>query len=308
MSAISSREQREIEQANESGVESVVFVHGLWLLASSWDRWRRLFEDAGYATLAPSWPDDPETVEEARRHPELFAHKRVEQVAAHYAEVIHRLGSPPAIVGHSFGGLIAQRLAGMGLATVTVAIDPAPFRGVLPLPLSALRSASPVLGNPANYGRAVALTFEQFRYGWGNALSEEEARALYDTYSVAGPGVPLFQAALANLNPWTEVRVDTANPDRGPLLIVSGEKDHTVPWAIANASYKRQRRNPGITQIHEVPNRGHSLTIDSGWREVADIALAFLKQHQPARPQPPTNRRAREGLEHGPEATPHAGH
>ncbi len=284
MSAISSREEREIEQANQSGAEPVVFVHGLWLLASSWDRWRRLFEDAGYATLAPSWPDDPENVEEARRHPEVFAHKRVEQVTDHFADVIRQLSSPPAIVGHSFGGLIAQRLAGMGLATVSVAVDPAPFRGVLPLPFSALRSGFPVLGNPANYGRAVALTFEQFRYGWANALGEDEARKLYDTYSVAGPGVPLFQAATANLNPWTQAKVDTTNPDRGPLLIVSGEKDHTVPWAIANGSYKRQRRNPGVTEIREIPNRGHSLTIDSGWQEVAEVALAFVKQHQPARP------------------------
>ncbi len=284
MSAISPREQREITRANQAEAEPVVFVHGLWLLSSSWDRWRSFFEESGYVTLAPSWPDDPETVEEARRHPEVFAHKRVEQVTDHFAEVIRQLSSPPAVVGHSFGGLITQRLAGMGLATVSVAIDPAPFRGVLPLPFSALKSASPVLGNPANYGRAVSLTFEQFRYGWANALSEEEGRQLFETYSVAGPGVPLFQAATANLNPWTEVKVDTTNPDRGPMLIISGEKDHTVPWAIANASYKRQRRNPGITEIRKIPNRGHSLTIDRGWREVAEVALSFVKQHQPARP------------------------
>ena len=283
MAVVSAREQREIALANRSGAEPVVFVHGLWLLASSWDPWRSLFEASGYATLAPSWPDDPETVEEARRHPEVFARKRVEQVTEHFAEVIRQLSSPPAIVGHSFGGLIAQRLAGQGLASVSVAIDPAPFRGVLPLPLSALRSAFPVLSNPANYGRAVALTFEQFRYGWANALTEEEARELYDRYSVAAPGLPLFQAATANLNPWTGASVDTTNPDRGPLLIISGEKDHTVPWAIANASYKRQRRNPGVTEIREVANRGHALTIDSGWREVAEVALAFVRQHQPPR-------------------------
>jgi alpha-beta hydrolase superfamily lysophospholipase len=279
MSVISPRERREIDRANESGAEPVVFVHGLWLLASSWDRWRSLFEESGYVTLAPSWPDDPETVEEARRHPEVFARKRVEQVTDHFADVINELRSPPAIIGHSFGGLIAQRLAGQGLATVTVAIDPAPFRGVLPLPLSALRSAFPVLGNPANYNRAVALTYDQFRFGWANNTTEEEARQLYETFSVAGPGVPLFQAATANVNPWTKATVDTANPDRGPLLILSGEKDHTVPWAIAHASYKRQRRNPGITEIQPIPGRGHSLTIDSGWREVAEAALAFVKRH-----------------------------
>jgi pimeloyl-ACP methyl ester carboxylesterase len=284
MSAISPREQREIARANASGLEPVVFVHGLWLLAGSWDHWRSLFEEGGYVTLAPGWPDEPETVEEARRDPQVFARKRVEQVTDHFAAVVRQLRSAPAVIGHSFGGLITQRLAGQGLVAASVAIDPAPFRGVLPLPLSALKAAFPVLGNPANYGRAVALTFDQFRFAFANAATEEEAHRLYETYAVAGSGVTLFQAATANLNPWTGAKVDTANPDRGPLLIISGEKDNTVPWAMAHASYRRQKRNPGVTEIHEMPGRGHSLTIDSGWREVADVALAFVKQHHPARP------------------------
>ena len=191
---------------------------------------------------------------------------------------MERLTRKPAIVGHSFGGLLAQILAGRGLAAATVAIDPAPFRGVLPLPLSSLKSAWPVLGNPANRGRAIPLTFEQFRFGFANAVSEDEARELYQTYAVPASGAPLFQAAAANLNPWTEVKVDTDNPNRGPLLIISGEKDNTVPWAIANASYKQQKGNPGVTEIVEMPNRGHALTIDGGWREVADTALAFVRR------------------------------
>jgi pimeloyl-ACP methyl ester carboxylesterase len=284
MSRLSQRERGEVERANGLGAVPAVFVHGLWLLASSWDPWRALFEEAGYVALAPSWPDDPETVEEARRHPEVFAHKKVRQVTDHYAEVIAALEVAPAVVGHSFGGLIAQRLAGEGLSEATVAVDPAPFRGVLPLPLSALRSALPVLGNPANYGRAVALSFEQFRYAFANTASEEEARHLYQTFSVAAPGAPLFQAATANLNPWTEASVDTANPDRGPVLILSGEKDHTVPGAIALAAYRRQRRNPGVTEFREMAGRGHSLTIDSGWREVAEVALDFVQRHHPAHP------------------------
>ena len=283
MSAMSQREEREISRANASEAAPVVFVHGLWLLASSWDPWRAVFEEAGYVALAPSWPDDPETVVEARDHPEVFAHKRVDEVTAHFADVIRLLRTPPAIVGHSFGGLITQRLAGMGLGAAAVAIDPAPFRGVLPLPLSALKAALPVLGNPANFNRAVALTYEQFRFAFANAASEEEAKRLYETYAVAGSGAPLFEAATANLNPWTAAKVDTANPARGPLLIISGEKDNTVPWAVANASYKRQARNPGVTEIREIPGRGHSLTIDSGWREVAEVALAFVKRHHPAR-------------------------
>jgi non-heme chloroperoxidase len=182
------------------------------------------------------------------------------------------------VVGHSFGGLLAQIVAGRGLAAVSVAIDPAPFRGVLPLPISALKSASPVLGNPANRNRAVPLTYDQFLYAFANAVSEDEAKELYETFAVPAAGAPLFQAATANLNPWTEAKVDTKNPDRGPLLIIDGEKDHTVPWAIANASYKKQKRNKGVTEIVKIANRGHSLTIDSGWREVAETTLTFVKK------------------------------
>ena len=269
----------QIERANATGLTPVVFIHGLWLLPSSWDRWAAVFEDAGYTTVRPGWPDDPETVAEAKAHPEVFAHKSVGQVAEHYSEAIGQLKKKPAVIGHSFGGLLAQIVAGRGLSAATVAIDPGPFRGVLPLPISSLKSASPVLGNPANRGRAVALTFEQFKYGWANALGEDEAKDLYETYHVPASGVPLFQAALGNLNPWTEAKVDTKNPDRGPLLFISGEKDNTVPWAITNASYKQQKGNKAVTEIVEMPNRGHALVIDSGWREVADTALAFVKRY-----------------------------
>ena len=276
--AITQREAQQIEEANASGRTAVVLIHGLWLLPSSWDRWRELFDEAGYATLTPSWPDDPETMEQARANPQVFAKKTVEQVAEHVGDVIGKLTGKPAVIGHSFGGLLAQIIAGRGLSAASVAIDPAPFRGVLPLPVSALRSAMPVLANPANRGRAVTLTLEQFRYGWANAVSEQEAKQLHDTFHVAAPGAPLFQAATANLNPWTEAKVDSTNPERGPLLIVSGGADHTVPWAIANASFKRQQRNTGVTEIVEVPNRGHALTIDGGWRLVADTTLAFVKR------------------------------
>jgi pimeloyl-ACP methyl ester carboxylesterase len=271
-------EAAQVERANSTGRQPIVFVHGLWLLPSSWDRWAKLFEKAGYTSLTPGWPDDPQTVEEANEHPEVFAGKTIGDVADHYDEIIRGLDKKPVILGHSFGGLLAQILAGRGLACATVAIDPAPFRGVLPLPISALKSARPVLGNPANRSRAVPLTFEQFRYGFANAVSEDEATELYHSFAVPGSGAPLFQAAAANLNPWTEAKVDSENPDRGPLLLISGEKDNTVPWAIANASYKKQQRNEGVTEIVEMPNRGHALVIDSGWREVADTAVAFVQR------------------------------
>jgi non-heme chloroperoxidase len=276
--SVTSHESEQVARANESGLQPVVFIHGLWLLPSSWDRWATAFEEAGYIAVSPGWPDDPDTVEEANANPEVFAHKTVGQVADHFADVIGGLDRKPAVIGHSFGGLLTQIIAGRGLSAASVAIDPAPFRGVLPLPISALKSASPVLSNPANRNRAVPLTYEQFRYGFANAVSEDEAKQLYDAYAVPAPGAPLFQAATANLNPWTEAKVNSKNPERGPLLIISGEKDHTVPWAIANASYKKQKRNEGVTEIVEMKDRGHALTIDSGWREVADTALAFVKR------------------------------
>jgi pimeloyl-ACP methyl ester carboxylesterase len=278
MATLSQREQQQVDQANAGGRPPVVFIHGLWLLPSSWDRWAELFEEAGYAAVAPSWPDDPETVQEARAHPEVLAGKTLGQVADHTAEVIGRLTGKPAVLGHSTGGLLAQMIADRGLSAATVAIDPGPFRGVLPLPISALRSAAPVLANPLNRSRAVTLTLDQFKYGWANALDDDEAAELYATYHVAAPGVALMQMANANVNPRSEARLDPANPDRGPLLVMDGEKDHTVPWAIANATYKRQRRNAAVTEIVQMPNRGHSLTIDSGWREVAETALAFVRR------------------------------
>src|SRR5499426_169172 len=277
--SISEREKREIETANASGSTPVVFIHGLWLLPSSWANWADVFRQAGYAPLTPDWPDDPETVEGARAEPEVLANKTLKQVATHTTEVIDALDRKPAVIGHSTGGLLAQMLAGRGLAAVTVAIDPGVFRGVLPLPASVLKGVGPFLVDPRTRGRAITLTFDQFKYGWTNALDEQESKQLYDTFHVACSGIALVQMGNANLNPWTEAKVNTKNPDRGPLLIIDGEKDHTVPWAIANAAYKRQRRNVGMTEITKIPNRGHSLTIDHGWREVAQPALDFVKQY-----------------------------
>ena len=278
MTVLTAHEQQEIDRANTDGKQPVVFVHGLYLLASSWDNWRQFFEERGYTTIAPGWPDDPETVAQANDDPEVFAHKRIKQVTDHYAQAIQQLTKKPAVIGHSFGGLIAQQLADEGLSAVTVAIDPPGFRGVLPLPLSELKSGAPVLSNPANYHRAVSLTYEQFRYGFANALEEDEAHQLYDTYAVPGSGTPLFQAAAANLNPRTEDQVNTRNPERGPLLLIAGEKDHTVPASVVKAAYKLQQHNPAVTEFQEMPDRGHSLVIDHGWRKVAEAALTFIAQ------------------------------
>jgi len=278
MSTVTKRERDQVEKANMSGKRTVVFVHGLWLLPTSWDRWAKLFDGAGFATLTPGWPDDPETVESANAKPEVMANKSVGQVADHFAEIISGLNKKPAVIGHSFGGLLTEILAGRGLSEASVAISPAPFRGVLPLPFSSLRAASPVLKNPANRHRAIPLTYEQFRFAFANAVSEGEAKELYGKFAVPAPGEPLFQGAGANLNPWTEAKVDHKNKERGPLLIISGEKDHTVPWAISNASFKKEKKNKGVTEITKIAGRGHALTIDNGWREVAETALRFVQR------------------------------
>jgi pimeloyl-ACP methyl ester carboxylesterase len=278
VTSISERERREIEAANASGKTPVVFIHGLWLLPSSWANWADFFRQAGYPPLTPDWPDDPVTVEEARANPKVFAKKTLKQVADHATQIIDALDEKPVVMGHSTGGLLAQMLAGWGLSAATVAIDPGVFRGVLPLPVSVLRSSGPFLVNPLTRGRAITLTFKQFTYGWANALDESEAKDLYDTFHVAGSGISLAQMGYANLNPWTQAKVNTKNSDRGPLLIIEGEKDHTVPWALAHAAYKRQARNRAVTEIMKIPSRGHALTIDHGWREVAQAALDFVER------------------------------
>jgi pimeloyl-ACP methyl ester carboxylesterase len=275
---MSPEEKRQVQRANKSGKQPVAFVHGLWLLQNSWDRWVKLFEKAGYVAITPGWPDDPETVAEAHAHPEVLAGKSIKDIADYVGGVIGQLDKRPAVIGHSFGGLMTEIIAGRGLAAVSVAISPAPHRGVLPLPISSLRVASVAVKNPRNRNRAVPLTFEQFRYGFGNAIDEKEAKELYKTYSVAGPGKTLFQAAAANLNPWSQDKVDTKNPERGPMLLIAGGRDHTVPWSITNASYKREHHNKDVTEIVKFPDRAHSLTIDHGWQEVAQTALEFVKR------------------------------
>jgi pimeloyl-ACP methyl ester carboxylesterase len=278
MTSISERESREIEAANASGKTPVVFIHGLWVLPSSWNLWADFFQGTGFVPLTPDWPDDPATVEEARANPTVLAAKTLKQIADHTTEIINALNMKPVVMGHSTGGLVAQMIAGRGLAAATVAIDPGVFRGVLPLPFSVLKSVGPFLANPLTRRRAITLTFEQFKYSWANAVNENEAKELYNSFHVAGSGIALAQMGNANLNPWTQAKVNTKNPSRGPLLIIDGEKDHTVPWAIAHSAYKRQRRNPALTEIVKIPNRGHALTIDHGWREVAQTALDFLNR------------------------------
>ena len=257
----------------------VVFIHGLWLHASSWQPWQDLFDSAGYRSSAPGWPHEAATVAEARAHPDAVANLSIDEVTEHYARIIAVLDEPPIIIGHSFGGLFAEKLLGQGIGAAAVAIDPAQIKGVLPLPLAQLRSGLPALGNPANLHRSVSLTKKEFRYGFGNAVSEEESDRLYDSWTVPSPARPLFQAAAANFVMHAQAAVDTANTERGPLLLISGTADHTVPDVVTRSTFKQYRDSTAVTELKQFEGRGHSLTVDSGWHDVAEAVLAWLKDH-----------------------------
>jgi pimeloyl-ACP methyl ester carboxylesterase len=257
----------------------VVFVHGLWLHSDSWGAWVDLFRESGYEPTAPGWPGDSGTVEEARANPDKVARHGIRDVVDHYAEAIRGLPSKPIVIGHSFGGLIVQSLLTQDLAAAAVALDAAPIKGVVYLPPSALRVASIALRNPANSKRAVSLTPQQFRYGFGNAIPEAESADLFERWTIPSPGKPLFEAASANFTPSSPAAVDTKNSTRGPLLLIAGGKDHTVPAAITRSTLKQYRHSAAVTDYKEFPDRGHSLGIDHGWREIADYSLEWLKRH-----------------------------
>jgi pimeloyl-ACP methyl ester carboxylesterase len=254
----------------------VLFIHGLWLHASSWQPWVDLFQEKGYAPVAPGWPGDSDTVAESRANPDAIADRGIDEVTGHYAGIIGELPAPPVIIGHSFGGLIAEKLLGEGRGAAAIAIDAAPIKGVLPLPLSSLRTTLPVFKNPANRHRAVSLTAEQFRYSFGNAVSEQESNDLHKKWTIPAPGKPLFEAAAENISPHSPAKVQTGNTERGPLLLIMGGQDHTVPEAITKSTLKQYRGSSAVTDLVEFEDRGHSLTIDSGWRAVADRCLDWL--------------------------------
>jgi pimeloyl-ACP methyl ester carboxylesterase len=255
----------------------VLFIHGLWLHATSWNPWIERYTTAGYEASAPGWPGDPDTVQEARNNPDDIADHGINDVTEHYAKIIEGLPTKPILVGHSFGGMIAQKLLGQDLAAAAIAIDAAQIKGVLPVPLSALRATLPVFKNPANKSRAVSLTAQQFRFAFGNAIPEDESDSLFEQWAIPAPGKPLFEAAAANFNPHSPAKVDSANSGRGPLLLIMGGKDHTVPEAVTRSTLKQYRHSDAVTDIVEFADRAHSLTIDHGWPEVADRTLAWLR-------------------------------
>jgi len=259
---------------------NVVFIHGLWISHTAWQPWIEHFAAQGHHAIAPAWPGEFDTAEATRLHAADQAGFGIDELTEHFAELVEQFDTPPVVIGHSFGGLIAQKLLGQNKAAGAIAIDPAPIRGVKPLPLAQLRSAFPVLSNPLNRGRAKGLTEAQWRYGFGNALSLEESNALWEQWSIPSPGKPLFEAAVANFAPNSPAKVDTANSTRGPLLITGGTADHTVPLVSAKATYGLYKKSSAVTDFHQFEGRGHSLTIDEGWRDVADTALAWMADRQ----------------------------
>lgn len=254
----------------------VIFIHGLWIHASAWQPWMDLFAERGYAVSAPGWPGDGDTVAATREHPDALNDVGIAAIVDHYAQLIGSHEAKPVIVGHSFGGLIAQELLASGQAAAAAAIDPAPIKGVKALPLAQLRSAFPVLGNPANLHRTVSLNAKQFRYAFGNALTEEESNELHDRWTIPGPGKPLFEDAAANFSKNSPAKVDTHLAERGPLLLTSGTEDHTVPLKVTREVFGKYAEGESDTDFHEFEGRGHSLTMDHGWRDVADVTLDWL--------------------------------
>ncbi len=254
----------------------VLFVHGLWLHATSWDPWLERLRNDGYEPLTPGWPNEPPSVAEAREQPDAVANLGIDEITEHFANIVEGLSRPPIIIGHSFGGLIAEKLLGVGYGVAAVAIDPAQIKGVLPLPLAQLRAGLPALGNPANLHKAVSLTRKEFRFGFGNALPEDESDELFEKWAIPSPAKPLFQAAVANFSLHSPAKVNTDRLDRGPLLLISGTADHTVPDVVTRSTFKQYRDATAVTELKQFEGRGHSLTIDSGWKEVADAVLEWL--------------------------------
>jgi non-heme chloroperoxidase len=256
----------------------VLLIHGLWIHSASWQNWMQAYQQAGYRPSAPGWPGDGASVAETRRNAAALANRGIEEITESYRRVIDGLEAAPVVIGHSFGGLIAQKLLAEGYARAAVAIDPGQIKGVKPVPLAQIRSGLPVLSRPGNKKRAVALTGKQFRYAFGNAVPQAESDELFERWAIPGPGRPLFEASSANFSKTSPAAVDTKKQDRGPLLIIGGGKDHTVPEKVAKAAYKLYAGSSAVTDYQSFPDRGHSLAFDHGWREIADFTLSWLRR------------------------------
>ena len=256
----------------------IVFIHGPWIHASSWQPWQDYFRAHGYTTYAPGWPGEHDDVEQTRAHPRAVADVGVDDVVTHYAAIVDGLAAPPILVGHSFGGMIAEKLLGRDGAVAAIAIDAPRIKGVLRAPLWAIRAALPVLKNPADHYRAISMTREQFRYSFAHTVSATESDELFDRWTIPAPGRPLVDTELTPFTADATAAWATDNPDRGPLLLAMVGRNGSVPEAITKATYGLHGDPIAVTDLMEFEDRGHSLAIDAGWPEVADACLVWLEK------------------------------
>jgi non-heme chloroperoxidase len=256
--------------------DTIVFIHGAWLASNSWDRFAAFFAESGYATLAPEWPRKSGDVADLREAAAGVAGLGVEEIVDHYAAIIGALAEPPIVIGHSFGGLIAQILLGRGLGRATVAMDPAAPKGVKRVPLSSLRAAAPAIAHPSKRHGVVELEFEQFNYAFTNTWDPADAREAFERYAVPETGRIFFEDGLANFTLHGPTEVDFDREDRGPLLITVGEHDHTVPPAVAKSNFEKYRHSAATTEFVEFPGRSHLLMAGEGWEEVAQYIADWL--------------------------------
>lgn len=274
------------EHESKHQITPIVFIHGQWLHANSWNGWVKFFRRLGYVPAAPGWPGEPDSIEEARLSPEAVAGYGIDEVTRHYARRIAMMDKRPVVIGHSFGGLVAQKLLGEGLAAAAIAIAPMQSQGVLQLPLRQLAAGWPALRNPFRPKRSVSLTAEEFRYSFGNTLSREESTELYTMWSVPSPALPFFQLALASISSQA-TKVNVANAERGPLLLIAAGRDNMAPPSVVHAQHALYyKSSAAVTDLQEFEGRGHSLHIDTGWREIAVFTFNWLKRRVHQQPPP----------------------
>ena len=259
-------------------MSTIVLIHGQWETPLSWQGWKERFESRGHDVLAPGWPGvDDRDVKAIRCDASALEGLGIGEIAAHYEAIIRRLDEPPVIMGHSFGGLVTQILLDRGLGSAGVGIAASPFRGMLGLPYSTVRVAfSGGLKNPFGRSKTVMLTPKQFQYAFANTL-EGDAAEVYERLTIPGPARTLFQAAFANLNANTPIKVNYRNDDRAPLLLIAPGRDHIIPVSTSKAAFKLQSKSTATTDFMEYPDRSHYIVGEPGWEEVADRALEWAE-------------------------------